>query len=108
MIPAKELHTLSQRLKNAVNKPHKDALLDSLLFLEHSRTKQAMEFTRFVLDLYHNDHINMQPLKGFSSEVRGWCISWIGAYMRGELNQYHNQIQEAYVSWFDVDMLGRG
>jgi hypothetical protein len=100
---SEKLKSLNTRLNKAINQPHQNALLDSILFLNGSRTKQAGEFARFVSDLFYNEPIDMQPLKGFSSEVRGWCISWVGAYLRGDINVHAERIREATAYWFNVE-----
>lgn len=103
MTGSEKLKSLNQRLNKVINQPHQDALLDSFLFLNSSRTKQAGELARFVSDLYYNEPIDMQPLKSFSSEVRGWCISWMGAYLRGEIELHADKIREATAYWFNVE-----
>jgi hypothetical protein len=105
--PAQKLNNLSQQLTRAVTKPHSDALLDSLDYLTAARTQQACHFAKFVSDLYQNEHLDMEPLKGFSSEVKGWCLSWISAYMRGEIKEYEIQIKHIHSYWFDPMQWGQ-
>jgi hypothetical protein len=97
--PAQKLHEVSQRLTKAVNKPHEDALLDSLLYLNGDKTSQAEKFAEFVMSLAHDNYVNVTNLPGFSSEVRGWCLSWVAAFMRGEIKNYAEQILQIQSDW---------
>jgi hypothetical protein len=97
--PVQKLNKVSQQLTKAVNKPHEDALLDSLLYLNGDKTSQSEKFAEFVISLAHDNYVNVTNLKGFSSEVRGWCLSWFSAYMRGEISIYYERILQVQSAW---------